>query len=243
MVRTAASGSPFQPSVLTVPSVSPWRGPSRGEVEEPVSRMSLRDPEWPRRLAPDSPDREAALRDLRLFLLRGLRAGLSRRSGIGDDFLEDVAQSALLRVLNSLHRFEGRSAFTTWALAIAMRVAFTELRRKEWNNVSLDELREKSASLREEVDSRPGPHESAVRRNLIGLMHRLIRSELTPRQRDMLLAELSGMQHEEIAEQMSITRNAVYKLGHDARRALRRALEEEGYGAEEVRDALERQAG
>jgi RNA polymerase sigma-70 factor (ECF subfamily) len=205
--------------------------------------MTLPDPEWPRRLAADSPDREAALRELRRFLLRGLRAGIYRRSGIGDDFLEDVVQSAMIRILDSLHRFEGRSAFTTWALAIAMRVAFTELRRKEWNNVSLDELREKGAFLRQEIDSGPGPHESVPRRHLIDLMHRLIRTELTPRQRDMLLAELSGMQHEEIAEQMTLTRNAVYKLGHDARRALRRALEAEGYSAEDVRDALERQAG
>lgn len=205
--------------------------------------MTVRDPEWPGRLAPDSPDREAALRELRHFMLKGLRAGLSRRPGIDDDFIEDVVQSAMIRILNSLNRFEGRSAFTTWALAIGMRVAFTEMRRKAWNNVSLDELREKGAYLREEVDRGHDPHESVVRRNLIGLMHRLIRSRLTPRQRDMLLAELSGMQHEEIAEQMRLTRNAVYKLGHDARRALRRALEAEGYGAGDVRDALQRQAG
>jgi hypothetical protein len=41
----------------------------------------------------------------------------------------------------------------------------------------------------------------------------------------MLLAELNGMLHDEIAAQMRLTRNAVYKLGHDSRRTLRRALE------------------
>jgi RNA polymerase sigma-70 factor (ECF subfamily) len=205
--------------------------------------MNMADFDWPRRLAPDSPDREAALGELRLFMLKGVRAGLSRRPGTDDDFLEDVVQSAMVRVLDHLDRFEGRSAFTTWAIAIALRVAFTELRRKHWNNVSLDELREKGAFLRGEVDSGPDPHESAARHSLVTLLHRLIRSKLSPHQRDMLLAELNGMPHDEIAAQMRLTRNAVYKLGHDARRALRRALEAAGYGVDEVRNVLEGQEG
>lgn len=226
-------GSPLQPS----------EGLLRGRRGEPEPRMAGFDVEWRGRLAPDSPDREAALRELRLYVLKDLRAGLSRRPGADDAFLEDVVQSAMVRILDRLDRFEGRSAFTTWALAIALRVAFTELRRKHWNNVSLDELREKGVVLPAEADRGPEPLESAAHRSLIALMHRLIRSNLTQRQRDMLLAELSGMQHEEIAAQMGLTKNAVYKLGHDARRALRRALESVGYGVEEVRDVLERQVG
>jgi RNA polymerase sigma-70 factor (ECF subfamily) len=205
--------------------------------------MNTADFEWQKRLAPDSPDRESALRELRLFMLKGVRAGLFRRPGTDDAFLEDVVQSAMIRVLEHLDRFEGRSAFTTWAIAIALRVAFTELRRKHWNNVSLDELREKGAFLRGEVDSGSDPHDAAARHSLITLLHRLIRKELSPHQRDMLLAELNGMPHDEIAAQMGLTRNAVYKLGHDARRALRRALEAEGYGIEEVRNVLEGQEG
>ena len=205
--------------------------------------MDTADFEWPRRLAPGSPDREAALRELRLFMLKGVRAGLSGRHGANDDFVEDVVQSAMVRILDHLHRFEGRSAFTTWAIAIALRVAFSELRRKHWNHVSLDELREKGAFLRNEVDPGADPHESVARHSLVTLLHQLIRSKLSPHQRDMLLAELNGMPHDEIAAQMNLTRNAVYKLGHDARRALRRALEAAGYGVEEVRIVLEGQEG
>jgi RNA polymerase sigma-70 factor (ECF subfamily) len=54
----------------------------------------------------------------------------------------------------------------------------------------------------------------------------------------VLLAGLNEMPQDEIARQMNITRNAVYKLGHDARKALRRAFEEAGYGIEQVRDIL-----
>jgi len=193
--------------------------------------------------SPHSDDREAALLELRLFMLKAVRAGLSRGPGTGDDFLEDVVQTAMIRILEHLDRFEGRSAFTTWAIAIALRVAFTELRRKHWNNVSLDELREKGAFLRGEVDSGPDPHESVARHSLIALMRQLIRTQLSPHQRDMLEAELNGMPHDEIAVQMRLTRNAVYKLGHDARKALRRALEAAGYGVEEVRTVFEGQEG
>jgi RNA polymerase sigma-70 factor (ECF subfamily) len=201
--------------------------------------MAPSEPDWPNRLAPGNPEREAAIHELRRFLLRGVRAGLSRRTGTGDDFIEDVVQTALPRILDRLDRFEGRSAFTTWAVAVALRVAFTEMKRRNWNHVSLDELRERGAVLPEEADPGPDPQDSAARRSLIALLRKLIDSELTPRQRDMLQAELNGMPHDEIASKMRLTRNAVYKLGHDARRALRRALEAAGYGVEDVLHVLE----
>ncbi|NIR25616.1 MAG: RNA polymerase sigma factor, partial [Gammaproteobacteria bacterium] len=50
----------------------------------------------------------------------------------------------LLRALDHLHTFEGRSKFTTWVHKIAVRVALTELRRKRWEDVSLDEILESS---------------------------------------------------------------------------------------------------
>jgi RNA polymerase sigma-70 factor, ECF subfamily len=201
--------------------------------------MKIIDREWPKRLAPENTGREAALGELRLFLLKGLRSGLSGRPRIDENFIEDVVQVAMVRILDHLDRFEGRSAFTTWALTIALRVAFTELRRKYWNDVSLEELREKSGSLLDEADTSPNPLEHTVRKSLITLMHQLILTKLTPRQRDVLLAELNAMPQDEIARQMSITRNAVYKLSHDARKALRRGLEAEGYAVEQVRDIFE----
>jgi RNA polymerase sigma-70 factor, ECF subfamily len=197
---------------------------------------TLRD--WQERLAPGSFDRDVALGELRRFLLDGVRNGLSGRPKTDEDLIEDVVQAALVRILDHLTSFQGRSAFTTWALSIALRVAFTDLRRKHWNNVSLDELKERGGSLLHEVDTSPDPHQSVERKNLITTMHHLIHTKLTPRQRDVLLAALSAMPQDEIVIQMNITRNALYKLFHDARKALRRALEDSGYGIEEVRSVL-----
>ncbi len=62
----------------------------------------------------------------------------------GGDFdpaaIEDFAQDALVKILGNLDSFRGESHFTTWAQKIAVRAAFTELRRKEWCDVSLQDL-------------------------------------------------------------------------------------------------------
>lgn len=195
---------------------------------------------WQDRLTQEGSARDEALAELRLLLLKGIRSGLSGRAGSDDGFIEDVVQMALVRILKSLDTFKGKSAFSTWALAIGLRVAFTELRRKHWGNVSLDELKEKSGSLNEEVDPQPDPHRSAACNSLVDVVHRLIRTELTPRQRDTLLGELKGMPQCELARQLGVTRNAIYKLAHDARKALKSALSKEGYGIEQVREVFDR---
>ena len=82
---------------------------------------------WLAHLGGTGPDQQAALSDLREALLRGLRRALSHRAGAGDEFLEDVVQDALVRILERLPQFEGRSRFLTWAMSVAIRVAMSEL--------------------------------------------------------------------------------------------------------------------
>jgi len=48
-----------------------------------------------------------------------------------------------------------------------------------------------------------------------------------------LLAEIKGMAQEEIARQMGSSRNALYKLSHDARQRLKQGLEKAGFTAQE----------
>ena len=103
--------------------------------------MSEKEINWPLALrATESGDYSASVSALRDMLLRGLRAGLSSRNDISEAQLEDFAQESLLRVLDRVDQFQGRSSFSTWAYAIAMNTAFTELRRKRWQDVSLDAM-------------------------------------------------------------------------------------------------------
>ena len=69
--------------------------------------------EWLEDLRKSSPNYNNALQDLRAILLRGLNAGLSSRKGIDRETLEDIVQDALLRIVDKLDSFEGRSRFTT----------------------------------------------------------------------------------------------------------------------------------
>lgn len=197
--------------------------------------------DWIRELRGGGRAQAAALEELRDLLIRGLRRSLSGRAGADDGFLEDRAQEAAMRVLEKIDTFEGRSKFTTWAMAIAIRLAISELRRRHWKDVSLDAAAE-AGTLRPElaVDPQPSPGRQAARQELVAALSRHIREALTERQRMAIQAEMAGMPLEEIARRLGSNLNAVYKLMHDARRRLRASLEAEGYSLEDVATAFSR---
>jgi RNA polymerase sigma-70 factor (ECF subfamily) len=192
---------------------------------------------WPERLAEESGVREASFVELRSVIKRGVTAGLSGRAGSDEAFIEDVVQQSLVKIVGRLASFEGRGKFTSWALAIALRTAYNELRRKEWKDVSFEELQARQGGLPEERDSAPGPAEEVARRSLGALLRSVIETDLTIRQRDVLLCELNEMPQEEIARQLDTNRNNVYKICHDARKALKRSLESRGLGRASFFDA------
>lgn len=193
--------------------------------------------EWLEQLREEGLQGDAARRDLRATLVRGLRRALAGRVP-DESYFEDWAQDALVRVLESLSTFRDESRFTSWALAIAMRAAFTELRRARWKDVSLDALAgDADAPLGAQLaqgsePESPERHLGKVR--LLEVLERTFRTELTDRQRQLIIAELRDMPQEELCRHLGTNRNALYKLGHDARKSLRRGLEQAGITAEHV---------
>ena len=85
--------------------------------------------DWVERLKSDGDIRDEAIQELRLILLRGLTATCRNRYE-NKVSAEDVVQDALLKILDKIDTFEGRSKFTTWAMTIAVRIAISEMRRK-----------------------------------------------------------------------------------------------------------------
>ena len=203
--------------------------------------------EWLSDLKSEGVRRESALADLRAILLAGLPYALSRWLSPSnpqfDALAEETVQEALLRVLDHLDTFEGRSQFTTWANKIAVRLAISELRRQRWKDVSLDELLDNPdtpppARLMEAPGG--GPEVASEQREMLALVQRLIANELTERQRQALVAiGVRGMPLEEVARHMGTNRNAMYKLLHDARMRLKRALASQGLSPEEVLASFE----
>jgi RNA polymerase sigma-70 factor (ECF subfamily) len=94
--------------------------------------MKRNNETWLIHLRNKGADQQEALSDLRDALIRGLRGALWNSSPLDDAFLEDTVQDSIIRILERLQQFEGRSRFLTWATSIAIRVAISELRRHRW---------------------------------------------------------------------------------------------------------------
>ena len=212
------------------------------------SHMTTRtNDQWLSDLRTEGEQKEATLEDLRAVVARGLPYALSRwlspASPQFESLVEEVTQETLLRVLDQLHTFEGRSMFTTWVHKIAIRIALTELRRKRWQDSSLDEMvddDEMPVSPRILEDSSVTPEQSAERADMMTRIRRVIDEELTERQRRaLIMLGLQGMPMEEAARRLKTNRNALYKLLHDARLRLKQRLQSEGLDAQEVLAAFE----
>ncbi len=199
--------------------------------------VSRDNPAWLAELRAGGAAQKAALDDLREALLRGLRRALPRADAA---FLEDMAQDSILHILDRLGQFEGRSRFLTWATSIAIRIAFGELRRHRWKDVSFEDLTAGSDGFiaPAAMDSEPEPGRLSEQRALVAKMYEVIRRDLSEKQRKVLLCELRGMPQAEIARHLGSNRNAIYKLTHDARKRLKLSLEGAGYGGSEVQAAF-----
>lgn len=182
--------------------------------------------------------RDEVLADLRTLLMKGLRYAMADRPAVSEVDLEDFVQEALLKILSGLDTFRGESRFTTWAQKIAVRVAFTELRRRRWRDVSLEEVTASSGTdfLPDTVaDPAAGPEQHALQHTLLTTLSQTIDEELTERQREALVAvSIRGMPLEEVARRMGTNRNALYKLLHDARQRLKKQLMSRGLSPRDI---------
>ena len=197
------------------------------------------NPEWMDALR--EPISEEALIDLRQLLVRGLRATLSSRVNQNLDLLvEDFVQEAIIKVLKSLETFRGESKFTTWAQKIAVHVAFTELRRRRWKDISLRDLTETADgdeyTPKILTDPSISPEQETIQNDILSIVYDLIETELTEKQKIAIKAGMiHGMPLEAIAEKLDTNRNALYKLIHDARKRLKKRLvEKTGLSVDEV---------
>lgn len=212
--------------------------PYRNQDPKVSNLKQVNQDPWLQRLQSGDIEREQAIEELRAYLVRGLSRSLLHRYG-GKVQVEDIAQVALLKILASLDSFQFRSRFETWAMAIAIRVGMSELRKRYYRDVSLDLSLHGDSVRIEVVDTSTGPSEAqAGRESLLLLLQRLINERLSEKQRLAIRGSLEGLPVEEIAARMASNRNAVYKLVHDARLKLREAFEADGFTAEDILELI-----
>ncbi len=198
--------------------------PATPQTPDPASRA------WLEQLRRRGPVRDAAICRLHALLLTEARHEVRRRTAAlahpsGRD-LEDLAtqaaDDALVAILAKLDQFRGEALFTTWARRFAATEVPGEIRRR------LGHTREAP------MDTDDWPPEHAARadleerveaRELARSVGRLIATDLTPHQRDVLVSlTIEETSAKALAARLDCTPGALYKTLHDARRKLRAGL-------------------
>jgi RNA polymerase sigma-70 factor, ECF subfamily len=192
-----------------------------------------------------------ALGELRDYLLRSVLVYLSmHRNELLSwnrqevyELAEDLAQDALIKILQNLESFRGESKFTTWAYRFAVNTAATELRRQRYRDLSLDHLLEEEGYLFASIlagQQSESLDRQVEQRNYIDLLRELIHEELTEHQRAAIIGiYLRGDSMDEVAAALRIKRNALYKLLYDARRRLKTVLEEQHLSPNDILAAFD----
>lgn len=146
-----------------------------------------------------------------------VRAWAERVTRDSDD-ADDIAQLVLLKVHARLDRFEGRSRFGTWLYRITRNVAFNRM-VKERRREDLRAVHDAEAPIAvEPVDASSPDHEAAQLAELVRFYH----AELPRRQREVYeMADLRGLNSEEIAVRLGITASTARGLLMKARRKIR----------------------
>jgi len=218
------------PATVSVVARTTSRSPA--PTSAPTPSLDPESREWLRSLHGTGASRDEAIARLHALLLRAARFEVARRRPTlphlrGDD-LDDVANQAaddaLVSVLARLDDFHGASRFTTWVYKFALYEAAVKLRKRAWQGREVP-LEPESWSLLPSAGLEPGAE--LEQSELLSTLQDAIGEVLTPHQRRVLVAlALNGVPIDVLAERLSTTRGALYKTLHDARRKLRKHLED-----------------
>jgi RNA polymerase sigma-70 factor, ECF subfamily len=205
-------------------------------IEPPRAQSSALDAEsqeWLRTLrATDT--REEAIARLHALLLRAARFEVARRRPMLphlrgndlDDIANEAADDALMSVLRRLDDFRGASRFTTWVYKFALLEASAKLRKRAWQGREVP-LEPEGWDIFSSISLEPDAE--AEQSELLVALQNAIAEVLTPHQRSVLIAlALNGVPIDILAERLNTNRGALYKTLHDARRKLRKHLDERG---------------
>ncbi len=139
--------------------------------------------------------------------------GVVRRLAGDDHLAEDLSQEAWVRVFQKLHLFRGESAFGTWLYRLATNVALNRLRRGS--------RRDEVETAAEMPQVTAAPDEAVVnRRVLAAALDRLPEGY----RRVLILHDVEGWTHEEIAEALEVAVGTSKSQLHKARARMRELI-------------------
>ena len=210
--------------------------PVYGEATTRTAQLDAESQAWIDRLSPGSRERDAAIGELHVLLLKAARFEVDRRRAAfphlrgndHDDLAHQSAGDALVAVLGKLDDFRGDSRFTTWAYKFALFEAGVKIRRRAWQGREVP-LEPETWELMARTD--PTPQQDVETSELLAGLRSAIAEDLSPHQREVFVAvTLNGVPIDVLSERLDTTRGALYKTIHDARHKLRAALAARGLG-------------
>lgn len=148
------------------------------------------------------------------------------------EFAADLAQDAMVKIIEGLDSYDGRARLSTWIHRVTTNVVISKLRaEKHRRHASIEASRSPDsehspASIRQTLEDRePGPASSVeIRQQRHRLSEALLR--LTPDQRAIIvLRDAQGLDYEQIGEVLGIAVGTVKSRLFRARGALREAVE------------------
>jgi RNA polymerase sigma-70 factor, ECF subfamily len=183
---------------------------------------------WWQRLHASEPIRGLAIAELHERLRREAAFHVRRRvanlaafprSDI-DDLATEAAGDALIVLLRKLDDYRGESQFWTWARRfVALEAPVSIRRRLGRDRVGISRHPERAGDV---ADHRQSPQDRAELHELLQAVGRIVRDELTNRQRVVLTeVAINGVSTAALAKQLETTPGAIYKSLHDARLKVR----------------------
>jgi len=148
---------------------------------------------------------------------------LAVRLTASEEDARDVVQDAYLRAWKGIRRFRGDAQFSTWMYRITANTAATvSSKRRRQRTVHIDEVAD---PVETEIALHPelATENSELMAQLSAALH-----ELPPRLRALVvLKDVYGLSHEEIAEELGISVTAAKVRLHRGRKRMRDLLYEE----------------
>src|SRR6266481_8296891 len=157
---------------------------------------------------------------------RRILAVARRFTGIRED-AEDIAQQSFQKAFVHLHKFEGKSCFSTWLTRIAINEALMFLRKcRVLREVSIDDLsgNEETALGLQMPDSRSGPESALLQGERNRILYEAM-DKLTSGVRTAIeLRDLGELSTKEVARVLGLSIGAVKGRVYQGRRKLHKVL-------------------
>ncbi|MDP8951255.1 MAG: sigma-70 family RNA polymerase sigma factor [Actinomycetota bacterium] len=128
----------------------------------------------------------------------------------------DASQEAFLRAYRKLDTFQGRSAFKTWMLRLAMNVSLNQRSRRELPRTSIN--------LAESISGLETPEAELMKSEVAAQLHDALQVVQPNHRAAVVLRDLEGLTYRETAESLGIAEGTAKSWVHRGRGRLKELL-------------------